>query len=389
MSITTGSASMPTPPATSEAGKIRVMVVDDAVVVRGLVGRWVNDEADMTTVGTFRGVKEALEGFKIAAPDVIVLDIEMPDITGLEAIPLFLKLAPKVSILMVSTLTQRNAEISLKALHLGAQDYVPKPESNSGVTTSTEFKRELMDKVRGLGQKHKPAVAKKAPTATQQPTAATKSAPQDVNQYSGGAIAMRPVSRTKPQILVIGCSTGGPQALQALMPQLVDVAKKIPILITQHMPATFTAILAEHIGKATNIPCREATYNDALKPNQILVAPGGLHMILAKQGDHIVATLEDSAPVNFCKPAVDPMFKSAASLYGASVLSIVLTGMGSDGALGGVAIANAGGTVVVQDEASSVVWGMPGATYNAKCCAAVLPLPEIGKFITKIVCGGV
>jgi two-component system chemotaxis response regulator CheB len=214
-------------------------------------------------------------------------------------------------------------------------------------------------------------------------TAFAKPAPIDAKHIS--TFSLRPASAVTPRFLAIGSSTGGPQALMEVMKNLGPVFQRVPVVVTQHMPPTFTAILAEHLARAANVPAAEAKDGDALRPGRILVAPGGLHMTVAKGPEGPVIRLVDSPPVNFCKPAVDPLFESVSAVYGAATLAVVLTGMGADGAKGGVVIANAGGTVLAQDEATSIVWGMPGATAHAGACAAVLPLPHIAPKILQLV----
>ena len=372
--------------------KLRVMVVDDAVVVRGLVSRWIAEDPNLQMVGSMRNGKQAVDEIAMHNPDVIILDIEMPEMDGLTALPLLLKAKPGVVIIMASTLTRRNAEISMKAMALGAKDYIPKPETNSGVTTSLEFKQALMDKVRALGGRsiglnlNNNAPAARVATAPSMPAA---SAAMPTPAARQGALSLRPFSRQTPRILAVGSSTGGPQALLEVFTHLGPRLANIPVVITQHMPATFTTILAGHIEKASGRPCTEGSHGEPLVPGHIYVAPGGLHMSLVQAGASINIKLDDGPQVNFCKPAVDPLFESVANIYGASALAVVLTGMGHDGAKGGQVIAAKGGSVIAQDEASSVVWGMPGATAQSGCCSAVLPLKEIGPKIVSIFGGRV
>ena len=188
--------------------------------------------------------------------------------------------------------------------------------------------------------------------------------------------------------LVIGSSTGGPQALARVLADVGPTLARVPVLITQHMPPTFTAILAEHLGRATGIPAAEARDGETLRPGRILVAQGGRHLVMAKAGDGVVARLNDAPPENFCRPAVDPLFRSAADAFGAGTLAVVLTGMGTDGAKGSLVIADAGGSVIAQDEETSVVWGMPGAVVSAGSCVEVLPLGRIGAKIARLIAGG-
>ncbi len=377
--------------------KIRVMVVDDSVVVRGLVSKWVSEDPAMESVGKCSNGAKAVESVKALNPDVIVLDIEMPVMDGLEALPQILKLQPGVKVIMASTLTQRNAEISLKALSLGASDYVPKPVSNSGVTTSSAFKIDLINKIKALGgtvlkQKTrmrapagsppasiaKPATIRK-PTAVETPAVSSE----------GKDYTLRSYSKTQPKILIVGSSTGGPPALISVLEELGPSLKNIPVMVTQHMPATFTKIFAEHLGRAAGLPSAEGIDGEQIHAGQIYVAPGGRHMILERKGAFPIVKLTDGPEVNFCKPAVDPLFDSVAKCYGPATLAIVLTGMGSDGANGGVTVANAGGSVIAQDEETSVVWGMPGATAKIGACSDVLPLKKIAPKLKQLITGQV
>jgi two-component system chemotaxis response regulator CheB len=385
---------------TSSAGAvtnpIRVMVVDDSVVIRGLVGRWVDEEPQLAVVASHRNGRLAVEDVTRSNPDVVILDIEMPDMDGLTALPLLLEKKRDLVVVVASTLTRRNAEISLKALSLGAADYVPKPETNSGVTTSTDFRRELVEKVLNLGQRARARAGARstpgAPGAVAAPQRATINAapaPAAAARGRAASFTVRPYSLTvRPRILAIGSSTGGPQALNALFGEIGSAIGQVPVVITQHMPPTFTAILAEHLSKAAGRPAAEGKEGEVLAPGRIYVAPGGKHMVLAKHGADTVVRLTDGPPVNFCKPAVDPLFRSVVDIYGNATLGIILTGMGSDGAEGVREIGKAGGNVIAQDEESSVVWGMPGAAAHTGMCADVLPLPEIGRKVARILLGG-
>lgn len=376
--------------AVSATNSIRVMVVDDSVVVRGLVSKWVDEEAGMVSIGKCSNGAKAVEEVKALNPDVIVLDIEMPVMDGLEALPKILKLCPGVKVIMASTLTQRNAEISLKALSLGASDYVPKPVSNSGVTTSSAFKIDLINKIKALGstllkQKAKlaparPAIVTKAPSTEASAAVAT-------NVGSADGYTLREYSKKQPRILIVGSSTGGPPALISVLEELAPVLKQIPVLVTQHMPATFTKIFAEHLGRAAGLPSAEGIDGEQVHAGKIYVAPGGRHMILERKGAFPIIRLTDGPEINFCKPAVDPLFESVAKCYGATALSIVLTGMGSDGAKGAKIVADAGGSVIAQDEATSVVWGMPGATAKIGACSEVLPLKQIAPKLKQLITG--
>jgi two-component system chemotaxis response regulator CheB len=382
---------------------IRVMVVDDAVVVRGMVARWIEAEPDMQIVASLRGGREAIEQVERRNPDVVILDVTMPDIDGITALPRLLEKKRDLVVLMASTLTRRNAEISLRALQLGAADYIPKPESSREFSTSASFRRELIDKIRALGLRRKrgPSGARIiAPSAFAARARAEPRAREIELEAPGLAaglapgaaepakILLRPFPSTTPRVLLIGSSTGGPQALNALLAGIGPVIDNSPVLITQHMPPTFTAILAEHLTRASGRPAAEAAAGELVRPGRIYIAPGGHHMQVARRDGEPVIALDDGPVINFCKPAVDPLFSSAAAVWGPWVLATVLTGMGSDGTRGAAAIVAAGGSIIAQDEASSVVWGMPGSVSQAGHVSAVLPLDQIGPKIVRLFSGG-
>ncbi|UPK34176.1 chemotaxis response regulator protein-glutamate methylesterase [Bradyrhizobium sp. 186] len=380
-----------------EAGPLRVMIVDDSVVIRGLISRWVGAEHDMEVAASLRTGLEAVNQIERINPDVAVLDIEMPELDGISALPQLLAKKRDLVIIMASTLTRRNAEISFKALSLGAADYIPKPESTREASAADIFHHDLIQKIRHLGARlrRKPAVAS-PPLAPASPAPAARgpvarpAAPAPtpaVHAPSSLSLVTRPFSAQAPKVLLIGSSTGGPQALMALVTELGPVIDRFPVLITQHMPPTFTTILAEHLARSSRKPASEAVDGEPVKPGRIYLAPGGKHMRVVRSGADAAIALDDGPAVNFCKPAVDPLFTSAIDIWHGSILSVILTGMGSDGMRGGKDIVAAGGSVIAQDEASSVVWGMPGAAANAGICAAILPLNQIGAKVNRLFAG--
>jgi len=370
---------------------IRVMVVDDAVVVRGLVSRWIEEEPGLQVVASLRTGRQAVDQVERTNPDVVLLDVEMPELDGISALPLLLEKKRDLVVIMASTLTRRNAEVSLKALSLGAADYVPKPETNRGVTTSAEFRRELIEKVRQLGSRRRrrsdamPARKPFGEPASRPAGEARAEVPAAVAAPVAHApVKLRAFSPTMPRFLLIGSSTGGPQALTSLASRLGPVLDRAPVLITQHMPPTFTTILAEHLGRASGRPAHEGENGEPITAGTIYLAPGGRHMRVGKRQSQPVIVLDDGPPVNFCKPAVDPLFQSAAEIWGNSILALILTGMGHDGTRGAATIVAGGGSVIAQDEATSVVWGMPGSAANAGVCSAVLPIDQIGQKAVRL-----
>lgn len=343
---------------------ITVAICDDSAVIRGAIGRIVSAAADLRLVQRAANGRELLEGLSGARPDVIVLDVEMPELDGLSALPRVLAAQPGVRVLMSSTLTTRGADTTLRALRLGAADYIPKPSSLAGWGSGGDWATDLLGKIRALG--------------------AARRRPRSIITPGGEpAITLRLAPVRHPEILAIGCSTGGPAALIQLLPVL-GRNFALPILVTQHMPPTFTSMLAEHIGRLSGPGCSEATDGMVVEPGHIYLARGDRHMVVERAGAGLVLRLTDDPPEHFCRPAVDPLLRSLARHAGDRTLAVILTGMGSDGKLGAEAVVAAGGGVMAQDEATSVVWGMPGAVARAGLCHAVLPLGALAERLRDI-----
>ncbi len=370
----------------SDAGHvIRVLIVDDSAIVRGLSARWLAEEEGIEVAAV---AVDGLDGVRKARdlqPDVIVLDVEMPRLDGLGALPELVKTCPNAKILMASTLTVRNAEITLDALSKGAADFLPKPETGR-ISGAEEYRAELTRKIRALGRRtagarvaHGRAGRKvDVPLARGVGRAAGAGSLNTLSQ----PLTLRPYQCKQPQALVIGASTGGPQALRAFFERL-STPVPAPVFIVQHMPATFTSILAGHLSRLPGISCIEARDGAPVRAGEIVIAPGGKHLTIRVRQGVATTHLDQRPPVHFCRPAVDPMFESAAAGFTSGVLSVVLTGMGSDGADGARAIVNAGGDVIAQDEASSVVWGMPGAVARAGLAAAIGPVEQLTDIVNQ------
>jgi len=368
---------------------IKVLVVDDSAVIRGMVKRMVEGENDIDVVSSASNGEQAISKLKETPVDVIVLDIEMPVMDGLTALPKLLEVDPGARILMSSTLTLANAEVSIRALELGATDYIPKPTSVGAMGTASDFKSELINKIRIIGRAR---LTRRNLRAQPQPVAGRSAPPSAAASPRKSLLSvdftLRPAtSKIRPEIIAIGSSTGGPKALFDVLKNIrSDVT--VPIIVTQHMPPNFTAILARHIQEACGRPCTEGKDGESLMPGRIYVAPGGYHMTVDGNGTQKVLRINEDPPENFCRPAVDPMFRSVANIFGNRALAVILTGMGNDGAKGGKVIVDAGGTVIAQDENTSVVWGMPGAAAAAGICSAVLPLDQIPTYISDFLLKG-
>ncbi|TAN63065.1 MAG: chemotaxis response regulator protein-glutamate methylesterase [Magnetospirillum sp.] len=386
-----GSAGSPSP------DQVRVMLVDDSAVVRGLVTRILDEEPSVAVVASVGNGQMALSALERQDVDVVLLDIEMPVMDGMTALPKLLAADPTLRIIMQSTLTLKGADISLRALEMGAADYIPKPSSTRDLAGGMDFKTELLEKVKALGQArrrdprrptNKPGAAPlaprpSAPLAAPAATAAATAAPRPAKSLYQAPVTLRTNAPEPPDVIAIGSSTGGPQALFTLLGTMRAGTVRQPILITQHMPATFTTILAEHINRVSGWEAREGEDGETVRSGRVYIAPGDFHMVVEVKGADKIIRLNKNAPENFCRPAVDPMLRSISAAYGKRVLACILTGMGADGMRGGQTVVAGGGTVIAQDEATSVVWGMPGAAATAGICSAVLPLPEVAPWIMK------
>ena len=364
---------------------IRVMLVDDSAVVRGLVTRILDEDPGITVVASVGNGQMAISALERNDIDVVLLDIEMPVMDGLTALPKLLQIDPGVKILMQSTLTSKGADVSLRAMEMGAADYIPKPTSTRDLAGGMDFKAELLGKIKALGQaRRRNANRPQRPGGAPAPRPAAPAAPRTpVPIHPPGPLQLRTHTIEPPDIIAIGSSTGGPQALFSVLGTMRVGTVRQPIVITQHMPATFTTILAEHISRVSGWTAREAQDNEVITGGRVYIAPGDFHMTVEAKGADRVLRLNKTPPENFCRPAVDPMLRSIAQVYGRRVLVCILTGMGSDGLKGGQVVIQAGGTVIAQDEATSVVWGMPGAVATAGICSAVLPVGDIAPWIIK------
>lgn len=382
----------PIPNRTQSGSKIKVMIIDDSAVIRGLITRWIEPENDIELVGIGTNGLDGVTRATKLAPDVIILDIEMPQMDGIEALPLLLKAVPGVRIIMASAITTAGAQITIKALSLGATDYIAKP--SAGVAGGADdYKNELIAKLRALGPRKdttKPnafarpnAFAPRPPintTQNQQPANAT--APKAIDSAKAQPFRLK----SKPEALFIGSSTGGPEALKTVIAGLVGKVN-VPVFITQHMPALFTKTLAEHLSKTTGANVIEVTDNLIPRPGNFYLAQGGKHMVVNKASTGVRIELNDGAPENFCKPAVDVLFRSANRVYGEKAMGVILTGMGHDGREGARLMSQSGSFILAQDEATSVVWGMPGAVAAAGIANEIRPLNSIASTITNILRG--
>ena len=361
---------------------VRVLLVDDSAVIRGFVTRALADLPDVRIIASVGDGAAAIAALKREVADIIILDIEMPVMTGLQALPELVKIAPHARIIMSSTLTSEGAEVTLRAMALGAADYVTKPTSTREQNATDDWRRDLIAKIEALGSAaRRQRTSRTAPTAAQ-PAAAAAAPINKSRLYDGAAVKLREPARQAPAVIAIGSSTGGPQALFQVMPHLKGVRQ--PIVITQHMPKAFTTILADHISRQTGVPCLEAKTGDVLEAGRAYLAPGDYHLLFERKGEQVVTILDQGPPESFCRPAVDPMLRSLVKAYTApKIIIAILTGMGADGQKSCEQLTASGGTVVAQDQATSVVWGMPGAVATTGLCSAVLPLGDIGPYLHK------
>ncbi len=338
------------------------MLVDDSAIVRGMIGRALTVSPGITIVASVSNGIDAIKEARVHKPDVILLDIEMPQMDGITALPKLLEASPDSKVIMASSFTMRNAEISMQALALGASDYIAKPSAQYPGLRDV-FNLELRQKVEVWAT---PKHIRKTPKVV--------SLPKQSNVLPPLNLPLKAVA--------VAASTGGPQALLTVFGKLKGRLGSLPVFITQHMPATFTTAFAEHLGRASGYPCHEGKDGEVVRAGHIYLAPGDYHMLVTQKENNAVIQLNKNPPVNFCRPAADPMLESLGAVYGKHLLVAVMTGMGQDGLEGSRKIIAAGGSVIAQDEATSAVWGMNKAVATNNLCRAVLPLDDISTYLS-------
>lgn len=350
--------------------KIRVLIADDSVVVRRSIAKALESDPDFEVVATLANGVQALARLEVIAVDAVVLDIEMPELDGLSTLRRIRAKWPVLPVIMCSTLTERGAATTVEALSAGATDYVTKPASSSSYAEALAGLRdELVRKIRAVTAPARPSIRPLTRSVSPPPPAAP-------------ARSFTPRSGIRPDILAIGCSTGGPNAL-------IDVWRGLPasfptpIVLVQHMPPVFTRMLAERLTALGGVPVKEGVEGEILGRGEARIAPGGLHMELVRSGEQVRVHLHEGPAENSCRPAADVLFRSVARVYGGGAFGLVLTGMGQDALAGSRAIVDGGGAVIVQDEATSVVWGMPGFVARAGLAREVLPLAQIAPAVLR------
>jgi two-component system, chemotaxis family, protein-glutamate methylesterase/glutaminase len=359
--------------------RIRALIVDDSGVVRRIVQRALETDPDVEVVGAAADGRAGVELVQQLDPDIVTLDIEMPVMDGLTALRAIRTTHPRLPVIMFSTLTRRGAATTLDALSLGASDYVAKPTQLSSLEEAVEVLRsELLPRVHALAQRPPP------PPPSPPPAPAPAPAPVP-------APPIRPAVPSRPpghpiEVVAIGVSTGGPNALNDVIP-LLPADLPAPVLVVQHMPTLFTRILADRLDGRSALHVSEAADGDVVAPGGVWIAPGGRHMVVRRDRTGVRIAINDDPPENSCRPAVDPMLRSVVAAYGNRALGVIMTGMGRDGLQGMTALHEAGGPVFAQDEASSVVWGMPGAVARSGAADEVLSLDALAPAIIHRVAG--
>lgn len=354
--------------ASSDGEALRVLIVGKSEIVGQRVHRVLDPEPGFEVIGHALDGISAVSILRNQTVDAVILDIGDPAINVKVTLARMFKIDPALKVLTSASLTFENVKKSMEAMLNGAAEFIEVPAKHAKVTSNSVFGRNLIAGIRAFGRSLRIPGEALAPSGRPLPSKTTE--PETFTLRQAPVLA--------PKIIAIGSSTGGPQALFNFLRD-IPPSFRLPILITQHMPPTFTAILADHITKNCSLPCAEANDGEPIDGGRIYLAPGDYHMLVERKNGVPTIALNKSPPVNYCRPSVDPMLDSIAKVYGGKVMVVILTGMGSDGLNGGKTIIAAGGTLLAQDQDSSVVWGMPRAVALAGLCSAVLPITDLSR----------
>ncbi len=357
-------------------GKIRVLIIDDSALIRKILTELLSSSPDIEVVGAAEDPLVARDMIKQLNPDVLTLDIEMPHMDGITFLRNLMRLRP-TPVVMISTLTEHGAEATLEALSLGAVDFIAKPKVDV-VNTLNDYADDIISKVKMAARAKVGSINQRE--IRQKNQIATEPSVTTVSPVQKGHLSRDAVVNT---IVVLGASTGGTEAIKVVAKHLPGNSP--PVLITQHLPAAFSESFVKHIDLVTAMSASIPVHGQVVENGHIYLAPGDRHMELAKENGRYVIHLNDAPPVNRHRPAVDVLFHSASTNIGANAICVLLTGMGADGALGMKEMHESGAKTIVQDEHSSVVWGMPGAAYKLGCADYVEPLEEVASRILSLV----
>lgn len=360
-------------------GPLRVLIVDDTITYRKIVGDVLARIPSIEIVGSAENGRVALEKIERLKPDLLTLDIEMPEMDGLEVLRRLREMRSPVKAIMVSALTAQGAQSTVRALSLGAFDFVLKPRGEDHEQNRRIIDQALREKISAfVGTLSAPSAEPPADTSTTHAEVSAKT--KDVVPRTQTVIGAR---KGRPEVVAIGVSTGGPESLAKMLPRL-PATFPLPILIVQHMPPIFTKSLADSLNRRCALSVCEARDRQPIRSGNILLAPGGMHMKVRREGEEILVRITDDPPENSCKPAVDYLFRSIALTYGANAIGVIMTGMGSDGALGCRLMRRQGASLIAQDRASCVVYGMPRQPTEEGLVDVVAPLDQIAESITSL-----
>ncbi len=376
--------------------KTKVLIVDDSRIFRSAIQESLSGERDIEVIGSVRNGIKAIEFIRSTPPDLVTLDVEMPDMNGLETLEAIQKINARnkehpIGVIMISSFTRKGADITIKALETGAFDFITKPEGQSVSESIDILRRQLVMKVRyfasrriSLSLKRNKAERLKRDESGIFPKPAVLSVPRIQPRHQKPILPGKHQSASKIKAVLVGVSTGGPKALAEMLPVLCEKIH-IPIFIVQHMPPTFTQSLASSLDARCSHTVKEGRNNDVAQNRHVYIAPGGKHMLLRRNDDNVMIAINKRPPEKGCRPSVDILFRSAATAYEGDIIAVILTGMGVDGTKGAGILKRAGAYIIAQDEETSVVWGMPGSAEASGNVDEVVPLGNIPEAIRNVI----